>query len=128
MRDYVSPAELNAYADLCVSVADADAATGAKTAGHSKLPPAPRRVTLGLNDLAAAEAARQEQQDACDLRGMQEIQFSGGLQEEVWLGEINGAVRWEGGVCVMKISGYPQEGGNSVCVCTAAFAVSCDLW
>lgn len=60
MRDYVSPEELNAYAVLCNSVAEADAARGAKAVGESNLPPAPPRLTLGLNDLLAAEAARAE--------------------------------------------------------------------
>lgn len=52
MRHYVSPEELNAYADLCKSAADADAARGAH------LPPAPPRITLTLNDLVTAEEAR----------------------------------------------------------------------
>lgn len=58
MRDYVSPEELTAYTDLCKSAAEADAARGGKANGGSTLPPAPSRVTLTLNDLAAAEEAR----------------------------------------------------------------------
>lgn len=58
MRDYVSPEELRTYADLCNAVAEADAARGGKAIGDSNLPPAPPRVTLTLNDLAAAEEAR----------------------------------------------------------------------
>lgn len=59
MRDYVSPAELKAYADLCKSVADADAARGAVGIGGASLPPPPPRTTLDLVDLVAAEAARE---------------------------------------------------------------------
>eukprot|EP00752_Nemacystus_decipiens_P009571 g8551.t1 len=58
MRHYVSPEELNTYADLCRSAAEADAARGAKAIGGGNLPPAPPRATLTLNDLAAAEEAR----------------------------------------------------------------------
>ena len=58
MREYVSPEELNAYADLCKAAAEADVARGAKAVGGANLPPAPPRVTLTLNDLAAAEEAR----------------------------------------------------------------------
>lgn len=58
MRHYVAPEELNAYADLCKSAAEADAARGAKAVGDANLPPAPPRETLTLNDLAAAEEAR----------------------------------------------------------------------
>lgn len=58
MREYVSPAELNAYSDLCNSVAAANTAKGPTEVGAAKLPPAPVRLTLGLSDLADAEAAK----------------------------------------------------------------------
>lgn len=58
MRDYVSPQELDAYAALCKSAAEVDEARGGKAIGGATLPPAPRRETLSLHDLAAAEEAR----------------------------------------------------------------------
>lgn len=58
MRDYVSPQELDAYAALCRSAAEADEARRGKAIGGANLPPAPRRETLSLSDLAAAEEAR----------------------------------------------------------------------
>lgn len=70
MRDYVSPEELKAYADLCKSAAEADAARGAKTMGGTSLPPAPPRVTLTLNDLAAAEEARAGGRQASAIGGV----------------------------------------------------------
>ncbi|CAM9684699.1 unnamed protein product [Scytosiphon promiscuus] len=66
MRDYVSPEELTSYANLCRSAAEADATRGGKAIGDVTLPPAPPRVTLSLDDLAAAEEAKvalQVQQD-----------------------------------------------------------------
>ncbi|CAB1112884.1 unnamed protein product [Ectocarpus sp. CCAP 1310/34] len=58
MRDYVSPQELDAYAALCRSAAEANEARGGKAIGGANLPPAPRREILSLSDLAAAEEAR----------------------------------------------------------------------
>lgn len=62
MRDYVSPEELDAYSDLYRAAVDAEIAKqGGDAAGSRDLahpPPAPRKVTLSLNDLSAAEAAR----------------------------------------------------------------------
>lgn len=69
MREYVSPAELKAYADICKSVADTDAARGAAGTGNASLPPPPPRLTLDLVDLVAAEAARVEQQQKRDSEG-----------------------------------------------------------
>lgn len=69
MRDYVSPEELKAYADLCKSAAEADAARGGKAIGDANLPPAPPRVTLILNDLAAAEESRVELQKGSAIGG-----------------------------------------------------------
>lgn len=61
LRDYVSPAELDAYAGLlCASDMSCDSATGVKAIGSFELPPPPPRRTLTLNDLATAEAVRED--------------------------------------------------------------------
>lgn len=69
MRDYVSPQELDAYAALCKAATEADEARGGKAIGGANLPPAPRRETLSLNDLAAAEEARAGLQPATFASG-----------------------------------------------------------
>lgn len=66
MRDYVSPTELDIYSDICRSIADANAAKGAKGALNKKPPPPPPRATLSLSDLAAAESWQAEQKQAGD--------------------------------------------------------------
>lgn len=62
MRDYVSPEELDAYSSLYNAAVDAEIAKQGGSAADSRdlahPPPAPRKVTLSLNDLSAAEAAR----------------------------------------------------------------------
>lgn len=68
MRNYVSPEELDAYADL-YNAEVAKQAGGYANSVLANLPRAPRRVTLSLKDLGAAEAARAAGTLAVDPEG-----------------------------------------------------------
>lgn len=72
MREYVSTEELDAYADIYNAAADAEVAKQGGEGANRDLanpPPAPRRETLSLNDLSAAEAARAAGTLAADAEG-----------------------------------------------------------
>lgn len=65
MREYVSPAELDAYGDLYKAAVRAEAAKNGGGSGRADpdvLPPAPPRTTLSLDDLERAAAARKQGQ------------------------------------------------------------------